>query len=180
MSAGFKINEKKTRLQLRDSRQVVTGLVVNKKINVNKRYYKETRAMAHHLYTKGSYEINGEAGTINQLEGRFSFINQLTWYNNKLDDKKQNFNAFKSRELQYQKFLFYKYFFANPKPLIVTEGKTDIVYLKSALKNLCDEYPNLITKNNDGTFEYKVSFLKENKEVKLFSRDCQRWRQCIK
>ena len=69
---------------------------------------------------------------------------------------------------QYQKFLFYKYFFANPKPLIVTEGKTDIVYLKSALKNLHSEYPNLITKNSDGTFDFKVSFLKKTKRLGYF------------
>ncbi|WP_307480553.1 retron Ec67 family RNA-directed DNA polymerase/endonuclease [Cytobacillus purgationiresistens] len=166
--AGFKINEKKNRLQLRDSRQVVTGLVVNKKINVNRIYYKETRAMAHQLFKQGSFEINGEPATLNQLEGRFAFINQLTWYNNKVDGVKHHFNNLSSRELQYQKFLFYKYFFANPKPLIVTEGKTDIVYLKSALKNLYNEYPHLITKNSDGTFEFKVSFLKKTKRLAYF------------
>jgi RNA-directed DNA polymerase len=166
--AGFKINEKKKRLQLGDSRQVVTGLVVNKKINVNRIYYKETRAMAHQLYKHGNFEMNGEPSTINQLEGRFAFINQLTWYNNKIEREYSNFNNFHSRELQYQKFLFYKYFFANPKPLIVTEGKTDIAYLKSALKSLYKEYPNLITKKNDGTFEFKISFLNKTKRLKYF------------
>lgn len=166
--AGFKINEKKNRLQYKDSRQVVTGLVVNEKINVNRMYYKETRAMAHQLYKHGSFQINGETGTLNQLEGRFAFINQLTWYNNKIDDGKHNFYELSSRERQYQKFLFYKYFFANPKPLIVTEGKTDIAYLKSALKNLYSEYPKLITKNSDGTFDYKVSFLKKTKRLRYF------------
>jgi len=131
-------------------------------------YYKETRAMAHQLYKQGSFEINGETGTLNQLEGRFAFINQLTWYNNKIDDGKHNFYELSSRERQYQKFLFYKYFFANPKPLIVTEGKTDIAYLKSALKNLYNEYPKLITKNSDGTFDYKVSFLKKTKRLRYF------------
>ncbi|MGV3265646.1 retron Ec67 family RNA-directed DNA polymerase/endonuclease [Cytobacillus pseudoceanisediminis] len=166
--AGFKINEEKKRLQLRDSRQVVTGLVVNKKINVNRAYYKETRAMAHQLYKQGKFEINGEPGTLSQLEGRFSFINQLTWYNNKTDGEKHNFYNLSSRELQYQKFLFYKYFFANPKPLIVTEGKTDITYLKSALKNLYKEYPKLITKNSNGTFDFKVTFLKKTKRLGYF------------
>ncbi|WP_353618719.1 retron Ec67 family RNA-directed DNA polymerase/endonuclease [Bacillus sp. ISL-37] len=163
--AGFKINEKKKRLQLRDSRQVVTGLVVNKKINVNKIFYKETRAMAHQLYKEGKFEINGKLANLNQLEGRFAFINQLTKYNNKIDGNKHNFNNLSSRELQYQKFLFYKYFYANPKPIIVTEGKTDIAYLKAALKNLYNEYPNLITKNSDGSFEFKVSFLNKTKRL---------------
>ena len=166
--AGFKINDKKTRLQLRNSRQVVTGLVVNKIINVNRIYYKETRAMAHQLYKEGSFKINGEFATLSQLEGRFAFINQLTRYNNKIDDRDHDFYHLSSRELQYQKFLFYKYFFANPKPLIVTEGKTDVVYLKSALKKLYIEYPNLITRNSDGEFEFKVSFLNKTKRLRHF------------
>lgn len=166
--AGFKINEKKKRLQFRDSRQVVTGLVVNKKINVNRIFYKETRAMAHQLYKEGKFEINGKLATLNQLEGRFAFINQLTRYNNKIDGEKHNFNILSSRELQYQKFLFYKYFYANPKPIIVTEGKTDIAYLKAALKNLHNDYPNLIKKSIDGSFEFKVSFLNKTKRLAHF------------
>lgn len=166
--AGFKINDKKTRLQLRDSQQIVTGLVVNKKINVSSVYYKETRAMAHHLYKYGEFDINDNTATLNQLEGRFSFINQLTWYNNKLDGEKHHFQRLCSRERQYQKFLFYKYFFANSKPLIVTEGKTDVVYLKSALKKLYKEYPNLITKKSNGKFEFKISFLNKTKRLKHF------------
>lgn len=31
-------------------------------------------------------------------------------------------------------FLFFKYFYFNEKPLIITEGKTDILYIKAALK----------------------------------------------
>lgn len=166
--AGFKINEKKTRLQFRDSRQVVTGLVVNKKINVNRNYYKETRAMANRLYKQGKFEINDKVGTLNQLEGRFAFINQLTSYNNKIDGVKSHFNNLNSKEIQYQQFLFYKYFFANPKPLIVTEGKTDIAYIKSALKSSWRENPNLITKKSDGTFEFKISFLKKTKRLSYF------------
>lgn len=166
--SGFKINEKKKRQQYKDSRQVVTGLVVNEKVNVNRTYYKKTRAMAHQLYQKGIFEINGESGSMNQLEGRFAFINQLSWYNNKIDNGEHGFYHLSSRERDYQKFLFYKYFFANSKPLIVTEGKTDIAYIKSALKNLHDEYPNLITKNNDGSFEFKVSFLKKTKRLNYF------------
>ncbi|PGC78808.1 retron Ec67 family RNA-directed DNA polymerase/endonuclease, partial [Bacillus toyonensis] len=112
--AGFKINEKKTRLQFRDSKQEVTGLIVNKKINVDRNYYKATRSMAHSLYTTGTFQIDGETGTINQLEGRFTFINQLDQYNNKINksiDKttKLGFHHLNSREKQYQKFLLYKY-----------------------------------------------------------------------
>lgn len=166
--AGFKINDAKTRLQFRDSKQVVTGLIVNKKINVDRNYCKKTRAMAHSLYLNGSFEIDGELGNINQLEGRLSFINQLDWYNNELDDTIHKFHNLNSREKEYQRFLYYKYFFANCKPLIVTEGKTDIAYLKSALKNLYNEYPDLIVKKNDREFEFKVSFLRRTKRLRYF------------
>ena len=33
---GFKVNEKKTSLQYKTSRQIATGLVVNKKVNIKK------------------------------------------------------------------------------------------------------------------------------------------------
>lgn len=169
--AGFKINDKKTRIQYRDSRQEVTGLVVNQKLHVNREYYKKTRAMAHSLYKNGEYYIDGEElGTINQLEGRFSFINQLEWYNNKKykESKHIRFEEMNGRELEYSKFIFYKYFFANPKPLIVTEGKTDIRYLKAAMKSLWRDYPELISKDSEGKFEYKVSFLRRSKRLAYF------------
>ena len=87
---GFEINESKTRLQFSDSQQTVTGLTVNKKIQVPRNYYKKTRAMAYSLYKSGSYTIDGETGTISQLEGRFSFIDQLTKFNNKIDGQKHS------------------------------------------------------------------------------------------
>ena len=171
ISAGFSINKKKTRIQYRDSRQEVTGVVVNKKLHVSRDYYKKTRAMAHQLYKSGEYFIESEVkGTINQLEGRFSFINQLEWYNNKLNlgGRKPAYEYLNGREREYSKFLFYKYFFVNSKPLIVTEGKTDVTYLKAALRNLWKEYPNLISRNSKGQFEYNVSFLQRSKRLAYF------------
>lgn len=166
--AGFEINNDKTRLQFHDSKQEVTGITVNKKLNVDRNYYKNTKAMAHNLYTQGSFKINGEDGTINQLEGRFAFINQLVRYNNKLDNESHNIRELNSKERQYQKFLFYKYFYANNKPIIVTEGKTDILYLKAAIKKFHSEYPTLINKRSDGKYEFKISFLRRTKRLNYF------------
>lgn len=164
--SGFLINNTKTRLTFKDSRQEVTGLVVNRKISVKREYYKKTRAMADALYSHGQFKINDSDGTIRQLEGRFAFINQLDYYNNKTE-KGNNARKLNSREKQYQKFLFYKYFFANSKPLIVTEGKTDIAYLKAALKNNYSKYPKLISKR-DNNFEFNISFLRRTKRLKYF------------
>ena len=171
-SFKFEINEQKTRLIYNSSRQEVTGLVVNKKVNVSRNYYRETRAMAHRLYTTGAFQISDSDGTINQLDGRFSFINQADKYNNALNimlnrEKPHRPEQLKYRERDYQYFLFYKYFYANTKPLIVTEGKTDIIYLKSALKKYYQEYPLLVKKEND-RFEFNVSFLNRTKRLSYF------------
>ena len=168
--AGFSINEKKTRLQFKDSRQEVTGLIVNKKLNVNHNYVRKTRAMAHQLYSTGEYYIDGTSGTINQLEGRFSFIDHLDHYNNRLDPQEIRHDAFhlNGRERQYQSFIFYKYLFANPVPVLITEGKTDIRYIKAALKSLYLRYPRLIQKNSKGNFIYKFSFFKRTTRWRYF------------
>lgn len=168
--AGFSINEKKTRLQFRDSRQEVTGLIVNKKLNVNHAYVRKTRAMAHQLYSTGEYLIDGVPGTIKQLEGRFSFIDHLDHHNNILDPQEIKHDAFhlNGRERQYQAFIFYKYLYAHTVPVIVTEGKTDIRYIKAALKSLYTKYPRLIQKDAEGNFIYNFSFFKRTKRWKFF------------
>ena len=163
---GFEINDKKTRIIYNDSHQEVTGLVVNQKVNVCRTFYKNTRAMANSLYTTGEFQINGCSGTMNQLDGRFSFIQQIEKYNALDETNNKSFYNLSSRGREYQRFLFFKYFYANERPLIVTEGDTDINYIKSALKNLYAEYPRLITKNRDSTFTFHVSFLKRSPRLK--------------
>lgn len=200
VKAGFEINQKKTRLQIEDSRQVVTGLIVNKKINVPKEYHRNTRAMAYSLYRTGEFEINGQKGTVPQLNGRFAYINQLDKYNNQLnknkslvqnniiyqknlnsrdmvnfkkfDTRKKNFNK---REKEYQKFLFYKNFYGNEYLTIVTEGKTDIRYIKAALRKNYSRYPNLVERKigvKNGKFveifTYKINFFKRSKTIRYY------------
>ncbi len=57
--AGFQINPAKTHMQYRTSRQEVTGLVVNQKINVRREYRHNVRAMVHSLFKRGSFELYG-------------------------------------------------------------------------------------------------------------------------
>lgn len=126
--------------------------------------------MAHQFYSTGEYLIDGVPGTIEQLEGRFSFIDHLDHYNNALDPQEIKHDAFhlNGRESQYQAFIFYKYLFAHTVPVIVTEGKTDIRYIKAALKSLYTKYPRLIQKDAEGNFIYNFSFFKRTKRWKYF------------
>ena len=50
---GFAINHKKTRVLRKSRQQEVTGIVVNDKLNVDRKTLKRFRATLHHLETKG-------------------------------------------------------------------------------------------------------------------------------
>lgn len=186
--SGFAVNTIKTRLQYRAVRQEVTGLSVNRKVNVPSDYWRTVRAMAHNLFTSGFFTIresNGSIrpGTLNELEGRLTFIDSIDKYNNvrkksapigKYEYRKFNgLFAFRdklnSREIVYSRFLHYKLFYANKFPTILTEGKTDNVYLKSALSELQSYFPKLVNKKN-GTSQYspKLTFPNLNKKTMYF------------
>ncbi|MGR8825150.1 retron Ec67 family RNA-directed DNA polymerase/endonuclease [Leuconostoc mesenteroides] len=190
---GFSINWSKMRLSGPDVRQTVTGLSINKKVNVSKQYYKNTRSMALSLYTTGFFHVDGQRydqNMLSKLEGRFSYINDIvrknnllyeqysfeylaTRANNKsrlLNEKKSKPSlhpeAFSSSEKAYRNFLFYKYFYKNKKPLIVTEGHTDAIYLKTAIKNLKISNLNLDFLKRSKMTKYFFGFIKGGDSLK--------------
>lgn len=127
--SGFEINQAKTRMQYRDSRQEVTGLVVNRKLNVRSEYRRAVRAMVHELFTTGKYwqvrckpDESGRlqkekvVGTLDQLHGMLAFINQID-----LLYKSEALNAGKqvrlsSKESMFRRFLMFKEFYAASRP----------------------------------------------------------------
>ena len=176
--SGFSINDKKTRNQYRDSRQDVTGLIVNKKPNTKKEYWRTVRAQCCSLFRSGEFTqlLDGVYvnGNNNRLEGKLNFIDQVDHYNRlrqhpplnpKYQPKKEalrNNHAklrrylHTGREDTFSKFLFYRFFYANELPTILTEGKTDNVYLKSAIHTLASSFP-LLASTKTATSEYKLS-----------------------
>ena len=54
-TSKFDVNHKKTRLYYKSNRQEVTSLTVNKKVNVNKYYYRNTRSMVHQYCKTGEF-----------------------------------------------------------------------------------------------------------------------------
>ncbi|WP_325768796.1 retron Ec67 family RNA-directed DNA polymerase/endonuclease [Aeromonas caviae] len=181
---GFTINEKKTRVQLMDSRQDVTGLVVNKKVNIKSDYWRITRAMCHSLFQTGSYikcEQNGQevAGTLYELDGRLNFIDYIDKYNN-VKEKGPIDNRFSLRnhglnyreklnvrEKTFSRFLFYKYFFGHNKPTVLCEGKTDNIYIKAAILRLSEKFDLLSNaKTDEKEYELLVNFLEYSKRTR--------------
>lgn len=211
--AGFQINYKKVRITNKQQRQEVTGLVVNKQVGVKIEYYKRVRAMCDSLFRTGSFYCadtfpNKVEGTLSQLEGYLNFINGIEIENKfarvKASQKKLSKEKYKEsdkkileiirfqQELCLEKnnkqklfadFLFYKYFFGHQKPTILTEGKTDIIYLYNAMRSRAEFFPKFVNTNENGSLDkLRVSLFNKNMKSQYFlrlSEGCDSFRDFI-
>lgn len=168
-ASGFAVNPSKTRMQFRGSRQAVTGLIVNEKVNIASDYYRKARSMCRSVFEVGQYfttvkepataddpPVPELTGNLNPLEGILGHIYAVTQTEDRRDVREQRMNPRAIRSL-YRRFLFYKYFVALKEPLIVTEGKTDPVYLREAVKSRTAFHPVLGSKK-PGWFEHAVRY----------------------
>jgi RNA-directed DNA polymerase len=162
--SGFQLNPQKTRMQLRQSRQDVTGLVVNEKVNIHAEYYRDARAKCDRLFKTGKYQakqlvrkddgtsaIEEVDGTLDQLEGTLSFIDAVKRHKQALGRDHKRSGA----EQMYRKFLLYRHFYAPKMPVILCEGKTDNIYIRCAIQAFVDDYAKLAVEK-DKRVELKV------------------------
>ena len=180
---GFKVNQTKTRMQCRPSQQVVTGLTVNVKVNIQASYYRSARAMCNSLFKTGSYfnQPNSTKNSnllskptvrkdVSHIEGIVSHIyyvkhtsalksGYIDLGKDASEIKKHKYPAY--REL-YKKLLYFKHFVNLDMPLLVCEGKTDNIYLRSALKALAKSYPTLAKLENN-SLKAEIRFLKHSR-----------------
>jgi len=177
--SGFKINDSKTRMQFRGSRQVTTGLIVNEKVNIRPEYWRNARHMGHALFTTGSYftmvpaaldggastdpPVKKVAGNLNILSGTLAHIHQIKDRSDHRKRSEKRDHPTEARRL-YFRFLFYRNFVALDAPLIVPEGKTDGVYLRTAVHRLSDYHPRLGT-ITAGKFESAICYMNYSKTV---------------
>ncbi|MFD3165456.1 reverse transcriptase domain-containing protein [Herpetosiphon sp. NSE202] len=194
----FTINPDKSRLQTNIQRQEVTGLVVNEKVNVTRRYIRQIRAMLHawkkfgydlaqeEYYNKYMSEYNSskenKALFKNILRGKIEFLGMVR---GKSDHLYQNFyrqlgsidNTLISESLL-------RSFDTKYRVILCTEGKTDIMHLKNALYKLRNEgyYQNIEIQfdenNSDKGSPGLVTFCEQNSRIKhdipiicMFDRD---------
>ncbi|MBJ7313258.1 retron Ec67 family RNA-directed DNA polymerase/endonuclease [Rugamonas sp. CCM 8940] len=183
-SSGYKINSSKTRMQEKRSRQEVTGLIVNSKVNSRVEYRKSVRAMAYSLFETGKFHRNisrlndegkiiviKELGKMSELNGMLNFVDMLSDYNRGKDRTSSVGNEHLRKEPRkmvqlntneriYRDFLFYKYFYSSDTPTIICEGKTDYVYLQCAIRKLHQKFPMLAGVNASGKIEFKIKFFR--------------------
>ncbi|OZI77660.1 retron Ec67 family RNA-directed DNA polymerase/endonuclease [Bordetella genomosp. 12] len=169
---NYSLNTKKTRMQYCDSRQTVTGLVVNRKVNVRSEYRRRVRAMVHRLFTTGQFAVpstkvaataagavsSEEPGSLPQLHGMLGFIDGVDQYN--IRKHGLRLEELSEKEKTYRKFLLYKDFFLAERPVVLCEGKTDIIYLKNAVRQLAAKYPKLGEQTGENKFQHNVRFYK--------------------
>ena len=179
--AGFELNPLKTRMQYRTSRQEVTGLVVNKKVNVTTEYRKLVRAYLFALINDGKFTlkkpVKGDDGrfTLEEVEGSRNQLHGMLGHIHSVDsvfrtDVKKNPYNYIGHTVDeqkpvanlalYRRFLFYTRFYSPDFPLIVCEGKTDGVYISNAVHQCKDMFPSLVRKNDEGKDVLSFQFLK--------------------
>ncbi|MES2342392.1 MAG: reverse transcriptase domain-containing protein [Pseudomonadota bacterium] len=112
---GFSINNKKTRLLTKGDRQVVTGLVVNKSVNVPRKYIRNLRAALHAWRTHGlaaaqqEFEgrLGGKAGDVARslprvLMGRIQYVGYIRGYGDGLYKKLRDaFNELSENKIKH-------------------------------------------------------------------------------
>lgn len=92
-SQNFDLNDKKTRLQKRGYKQEVTGVIVNDKTNVSRKYIKQLRAMLYAIEKHGikkaeqsfrkhykndrGYSKNGVPSILNVLHGKLEYLKMV-------------------------------------------------------------------------------------------------------
>jgi RNA-directed DNA polymerase len=159
--SGFRINPTKTHMHYRASRQEVTGLVVNRRINVPHEYRNTVRAMVHTLLNTGAFSNSEKRpGTARELHGMLGFIDTIDQGEKKDKREPKTSKDLSSNERIYRRFLIYTNFFAADTPVVLCEGETDNVYLTHAIRSLAADYPALATIKSDGKIELKVRLYK--------------------
>ncbi|MER8911397.1 retron Ec67 family RNA-directed DNA polymerase/endonuclease [Mesorhizobium sp. M0854] len=157
--AGFELNPAKTRMQLDYSRQEVTGVVVNQKVNIPADYYATVAAMCHYLFMDG--ECFTKVAGVKQpfprkkLRGRLAYIYQVRGKGPKVritpedtEEKPKTPKPWASTKL-FEKFADYADLYGIERPVLLCEGVTDNIYIKSAIQALALKYPSLTNAAGD-------------------------------
>lgn len=174
-ASGFNINPSKTRMSFSDSRQTVTGLVVNSFTNSPNEDRRLCRASVHRLMRGESLSISRFCSDFSQncppdeprhepsedalavLSGK---INHLHYIRNRSDGRSEKSKFFQPNSVAktYRDFLIFKYFVYGNRPIILTEGPTDIIYIKSALLASPHPYLHLSEFDKFGKIQIKCQF----------------------
>ena len=199
-SNDFKINESKTRYSMHNNRQEVTGLIVNEKINVDRRFIRRIRAMLHAWQRYGLHKAALEyfekyssklipdypdLAFIKTICGRIGFVGQIKGRDNSVYTSL--FQKLKSLDPAVRIALPTNLNSSNNyRATIFCEGKTDSFHLEAALKyfiskgEYCDlnvrfyHYPDEAKNVNNATLldHCKAYPMRKNTNTEICLFDC--------
>jgi RNA-directed DNA polymerase len=136
--------------------------------------------MTNSFLTTGAYKLEGVDDTsVQRLEGILNHIYHIRERQIDLEIDAQKNAAMRQKLLTdrtkykneypsairvvYCRLVFFKHFIDPEAPLIVCEGPTDAVYLKSAIRSLAKAHPKLASTTN-GKLSLDVNFFKYSKQ----------------
>lgn len=144
---GFAINREKVRFAFKNNRQEVTGLIVNSRVNINRKYIRHVRAMIHAWEKFGLEEAAREHFEKYNHKNKivendiYSFIKEIMGKIGYIGHIKGRENSVYGNIYKRIKSLNPEIGLAIPKgiidpnaPVIYCEGKTDAIHLETALK----------------------------------------------
>lgn len=178
--SGFAINHDKTRMQVKASRQMVTGLTVNEKVNISQQYWGRVRSMCQSLYKTGMYyrpsadpqdpeSIKTDLASLRGVLGHVYNVKMKSHIRPVAEPGSKHKPPLIFGQKTHENFHFYDYFVAPQQPLIVTEGHTDPVYLRNAIRRLAVAHPGLGQVSPNG-FTYKIKFFNYENAVTTLLR----------
>ncbi|MGA0572071.1 retron Ec67 family RNA-directed DNA polymerase/endonuclease [Variovorax sp. VNK109] len=182
--AGFEFNPKKTRMQYRDSRQEVTGLTVNRKVNVPTPYRRTVRAIVHTALRTGKFSLpsdvdeepSGGQERNAKVIGMLAYIDQVDRFNDSESRKNDLEPADTSARIEiFRQFLYYSLFYDLSRPLLVCEGPTDNIYMRHAIRRLAPAYPSLVQSVNS-SIQIKLRMFKYSERRGDYATQGRSWR----
>lgn len=157
---GFQVNTPKTRLTINQNQQKVTGLVVNKKVNISSDYYRFSKSMIHNYcktgqFYKSNFHSKPSLSSEKSLTGITNHIFKIKKTDYSSAKKFREFNSLDSLEKLLIRFHIHKNFIHNLRPTVVCEGITDPMHFKNAYKML----------NKSNKYPFKFETLIDNKQI---------------
>ena len=96
----FELHQQKTRILKKNNRQIVTGIVVNEKLSVPRRFKKSLRQEVYYLFKFGETHVNRHHSNIqkylNRLLGKINWVLQVEKSNLEFRNYKDNLKEIKS------------------------------------------------------------------------------------
>lgn len=135
---GFQINKSKSRLMKKSDRQVVTGVVVNEGLNVNRKYIRSLRALIYNCKKNGVYkEATKNQKTYNEeLQRPWYRISCLPFSINENGDYlKSNGRTFKYKDIENGEFL-------SPRKQVIEHFKRHVNGRLNHVKHIAESNPH--------------------------------------